>query len=69
MKNYFIALCTGVLLCCLLCCCTGDFDGSEVQDTVAKYSQQIEDSKDVLNNAADQLQGVLDEARERLPAE
>lgn len=36
-----------------------------VQDTVNKYGQQIEDSKDALNDAFDKMQGILDEVKDR----
>lgn len=69
MKKKIVA---GILMLCTIAClagCDGLDDVKEVskgvQDTVSKYSQQIEDSKEVITDGMDKLQGILDEVRSK----
>lgn len=69
MKKKIVA---GILMLSTIAClagCDGVDDVKEVskgvQDTVSKYSQQIEDSKEVITDGMDKLQGILDEVRSK----
>lgn len=69
MKKLPIVL-AGVLLVSMLCGCEDVEELKEqakgVQDTVSKYSQQIEDSKEVIEDGLDKMQGILDEAKAKI---
>lgn len=73
MKKRIVAIGLALVMALALCACEGTDEAKKavkgVQDTVSKYGQQIEDSKEALEDAADQLQGILDEARSKLPAD
>lgn len=73
MKKRIIAMGLCLLMALSLCACEGEDDIKGqikgVQDTVSKYGQQIEDSKEQLEEAADKLQGILKEAKDKLPAD
>lgn len=73
MKKRTIAMGLCLLMALSLCACEGEDDIKGqikgVQDTVSKYGQQIEDSKEQLEEAADKLQGILKEAKDKLPAD
>lgn len=69
MKKKIVA---GILLLCTMACLAGCESaesvkkvGKDVQDAVSKYSQQIEDSKEVITDGMDKLQGILDEVKDK----
>lgn len=73
MKKRIIAIGLCLLMAVSLCACDGDGDIKNhvkgLQDTVSKYGQQIEDSKEQLEDAAGKLQDILNEAKDKLPAD